>query len=235
MTLLKDIFDEEYNQGERLDVVVQDIKVEPVRQGYHPVKLITSRGEVDCHYYPAVGTQQAAVWVGGAGGGWDTPAKVLYPQLCQELVQEAIASLRIRYRYPTRLEECILDVLVGLSYLESEGIKALAITGHSLGGAVAIQAAAISPNVRTIVTLASQSYGAAPVSQLAPRCSILLLHGTDDEILSPQCSQYIYQLAQEPKHLILYPGANHGLDEVAPEVYQVVRDWVIEELRNVAI
>lgn len=39
--------------------------------------------------------------------------------------------------------------------------------------------------------------------------------------------------SQEPKRLMLYPGADHGLDEVAQEVHQVVRDWVIEKLNNV--
>lgn len=222
-------------------MVVQDIQVEPQREGYHPVKLITSRGEIDCRYYPVTGAQKGAIWVGGVGGNWDTPAQGLYPRLCQELREYdkdalgsrfAIASLRIRYRYPTELEESILDVLAGISYLEGEGIKAVALIGHSFGGAVVIQAATNSPIVRTVVTLATQSYGAAAASELAPRCSLLLVHGTADEILPPSCSKYVYQLAKEPKHLILYPNARHGLDEVSQEVHACVRDWVIENLNT---
>ena len=105
------------NQGELLEMVVQDVQVEPDQQGYYAVRLLTSRGQIDCRYYPITNAQQAAIWVGGVGGGWDTPARGLYPQLCEELMQDAIASLRIRYRYPTLLEESVLDVLAGLIYL----------------------------------------------------------------------------------------------------------------------
>jgi hypothetical protein len=86
--------------------------------------------------------------------------------------------------------------------------------------------------VRTVVTLATQSYGADATPELATRCSLLLLHGTADPVLPPVCSQHVYELAFEPKRLILYPDAAHGLDEVAGEVYQVVRDWVIEQLNR---
>jgi hypothetical protein len=152
--------------------------------------------------------------------------------LCEILRKEGIASLRVRYRNPTDLEESILDVLAGLTYLQDEGIKEFALVGHSFGGAVVIQAAAQSPGIRTVVTLATQSYGADPVTELATQCSLLLLHGSDDQVLSPHCSQYVYDLALEPKRLILYPNATHGLDEVADEVYLVVRDWIVQQLNR---
>ena len=215
------------------EMMVQDVEVEPQQNGYHPVKLITTkRSSVHCRYYPVKGTQLGAIWVGGVGGGWDTPAHGLYPRLCQELTGEAIASLRICYRYPTDLKESVLDVLAGLNYLQDEGIRSVALIGHSFGGAVMIRAAAQSEVVRTVVTLATQAYGAALAPELATRCSLLLLHGTADPVLSPACSEYVYELALEPKHLILYPNAGHGLDEVAEEVHQVVRDWVIQQLNS---
>lgn len=95
---------------QRLEMVIHDIEVSPHQEGYYPVNLKTSRGIVECRYYPVTGAQRGAIWVGGAGGGWDTPAQGLYPQLCQELMGEAIASLQVRYRYPNNLEESVLDV-----------------------------------------------------------------------------------------------------------------------------
>ncbi|MCY7276203.1 MAG: hypothetical protein LH702_21315 [Phormidesmis sp. CAN_BIN44] len=47
-----------------------------------------------------------------------------------------------------------------------------------------IQAAMLSPLVQTVITLASQSYGADFAAQLAPQCSLLLMHSTDDQILA---------------------------------------------------
>lgn len=220
-------------RGEFLEMVVEDIETDPVEDGYYPLRLITTRGVIECRYYQVSGAQKGAIWVGGVGGNWDTPASELYPRLCQELTGEAIASLRIKYRYPTILEEAVLDVLAGLSFLEAEGITAAALTGHSFGGAVVIQAAAHSPSVRTVAALSTQSYGAAVAPQLAPRCSLLLVHGRADEVLPPSCSEYVYHLAGEPKHLLLYPNARHGLDEVAEEVRHVIRDWTVGQLSAV--
>ena len=218
------------DNDETLEIVVSDIEVNPISEDYHPVKLITNRGDIECRYYRVTDAQWGAIWVGGVGGGWDTPARGLYPRLCQELMQEGIASLQLRYRHSRVLEEAILDVLAGISYLETEGIDAIALIGHSFGGAVVIQAAACVNTVVTVVTLATQSYGAAIASQLSPQCSLLLLHGLCDRILSPSCSEYVYQIAHQPKHLILYPDTDHGLDEVVEEVYQTVRNWIIEKI-----
>jgi hypothetical protein len=77
---------------------------------------------------------------------------------------------------------------------------------------------------------AKQSYDANAVCQPASPCSILLLHGTAGQVLTPACSKYVYELAHEPKRLILYQGADHGLDQVATEVHQVAHDWIVEQL-----
>ncbi|MDZ7958086.1 MAG: dienelactone hydrolase family protein [Aulosira sp. DedQUE10] len=220
---------------ESFEMIVQDVEVAPQTAEYQPVNLITSRGTIHCRYYPVQNADRAVIWVGGVGGGWDTPARGLYPLLCEKLKSEAIASLRIRYRYPTQLKEAVLDVLAGMTYLQDQGIKYIALVGHSFGGAVVIQAAAQSPNVYTVVTLATQAYGTDPASELATRCSLLLLHGLNDEILSPYCSQTVYQKALQPKQIILYPNAKHGLYEVADEVYQIVQDWIIKQLNRSSV
>lgn len=215
---------------ESFEMMIQDVEIHDRLTGYHPVKLTTSIGPIHCRYYPVENSQKAAIWVGGVGGDWDTPAQGLYPRLCEDLISQGIASLRVRYRYPTQLEQSVLDVLAGIIFLQDQGIESIALTGHSFGGAVVIRAGIESEAVNTVVTLASQSYGAGVVKELATRCSILLIHGTEDEVLPPSCSQHIYDLALEPKHLIYYPNAGHGLDEVADEVYQEVSNWVVEQL-----
>lgn len=220
-----------HDEHQLLQMVIRNIKTEPLQDGYQLIRLETNRGNIDFHYYSVPAPQRGAIWVGGVGGGWDTPANGLYPRLCQELSSQGIASLRVRYRQPTSLEESVLDVYAGISYLESKGIELVALTGHSFGGAVVIQAAAISEAVRAVVTLATQSYGAAVVSQLPPECEILLIHGTVDSILTPACSKYVYKIAHQPKRLMLYEGANHNLDEVAEEVYQVVHNYILEKLK----
>lgn len=159
------------------------------------------------------------------------PAKELYPKLCRALLAEAIASLRVRFRYPTELDEAVFDVMAGLEFLNGEGINRVALVGHSFGGAVVIRAAAQSEAARTVVTLPRQSYGASPVSKLAPDCSILLIHGKADKVLPPSSTEHVYRLAHEPKRLVLYDGAGHSLNEAAKEVYQTVRDWIVKEIQ----
>ncbi|MFQ4146449.1 alpha/beta hydrolase [Chlorogloeopsis sp. ULAP02] len=223
---MQHIYDESFER------IVRDVHVGQQQEEYYPVKLITSRGGIHCRYYPLKDTEQAAIWVGGVGGDWDTPARGLYPLLCQQLTKEGIASLRVRYRYPAELEESVLDVLAGINYLHDEGIQNFALIGHSFGGAVVIKAAIQAPDVRTVVTIATQVYGTETVADLATRCSLLLLHGTEDRVLPPDCSQRVYQLALQPKRIILYPNADHCLDQVADEVTQAVRDWIVEQLNR---
>jgi predicted esterase len=201
---------------------------------YRSITLLTnSQDSVDCRYYYTEGAKKAVIWVGGMGGGWDTPAKRLYPQLCQKLVNnERISSLRIRYRYPRDLDESLTDVIAGIKFLEHEGIQSVGLVGHSFGGAVVIEAAAaVSNMVLTIVTLSTQSYRAVEaVSKLGKGCSMLLIHGTDDDVLWPSCSSYVYEKANNLK-IILYEGAKHRLEEAAEQVHQVVYQWIVENSR----
>lgn len=205
----------------------------PVNGLEQAITLTTQRGAMECRLYRAAApTRRGAIWVGGIGGGWDTPARGLYPRLCAELTDQGIASLRVRFRNPRDLAEAVFDVRAGLSFLEERGIDRIALTGHSFGGAVVIQAAARSFAARTVVTLATQSYGAELAAQLGPGCSLLLIHGLADRVLPAGCSQYIHELARPPRRIILYPQAGHSLDEVADEVRQVVAAWIDAELRQ---
>ena len=118
--------------------------------------------------------------------------------------------------------------------MEKHGIESVRLVGHSFGGAVVIQAAttttASSDRVRTVVALSTQSYGAEGVYRLKQGSSILLIHSSDDKILPPYCSSYVYNLANDPKEIIFYRGATHGLDEAAEHVHQMVYDWLVKHL-----
>ena len=209
---------------------------ELIENDYRLVKLQTSRQEkIDCRYYACKDAKKAVIYLGGVGGGWDSPARELYSNLSRKLVSNGISSLRVRYRHPADLNECVIDVITGVKFLEyNNRIQSIGLVGHSLGGAVVIKAAAALPNIiRTVVTLSTQSYGAVEsVSELGQEgCSILLIHGTDDDdVLSPICSSYVYNKASDPKHIILFKGAGHGLEEAAEEIYQTIYHWLLEHL-----
>jgi len=113
-------------------------------------------------------------------------------------------------------------------------VERVGLVGHSFGGAVVISAAVASrkgtgPAVTAVVTLATQSYGTERVAELSPR-PLLLVHGTDDEILPPVCSLSTYRQAHEPKEIRIFQGARHGLDEVTEPLRQLVHAWLLRQL-----
>lgn len=193
--------------------------------------LRTRRGTVDVLLYDARGAKAGVLLAGGVGGGFDSPARGLYPRLGEELLRHGLSTLRVKYRNPADLEAAVWDVLAGVDFLAERGLERVALVGHSFGGAVMIDAGAQSSRVTSVVGLASQSYGTEAVSELPPR-SLLLVHGLSDTVLSPSCSISIHERAQGRKDLELIPGAGHVLDEGAERVFLCVRDWLLRELRG---
>jgi pimeloyl-ACP methyl ester carboxylesterase len=193
--------------------------------GYHALTLRTARGPVETRLYEATDPRAAVVLVGGVGGGFDSPARELYPRLGAELPGKGLAVLRLRFRNPTDLDEAVYDVRAGLRMLVESGIRRVGLVGHSFGGAVVISAAARAPEAAAVVTLATQAYGTEAVDQLSPR-PILLVHGLEDAVLPPGSSRLTFRRASQPKELSLIDGAGHGLDEAADEVHDLVRAWL---------
>lgn len=59
----------------------------------------------------------------------------------------------------------------------------------------------------------------AAVAEISPR-PIVIAHGTDDQLISPNDSRALYARARQPKDLWLVPGAGHVVAEYLPtEVY----------------
>lgn len=198
--------------------------------GCVPIKLSTDRGEIDARYYESNVPGRAVIFVGGIGGDFDSPAKGLYPRICRELLPRDISSLRIAFRHPNDLDESVLDVLAGLSFLRSEGATNACLVGHSFGGAVVIRAAVHANIVHAIVTLAAQCHGADAIAKVKQECFLLLIHGSNDQVLPPYCSSLIYEKAREPKKLLICEGAGHSLDESAEKVYMAVFGWIVGSL-----
>jgi dienelactone hydrolase len=214
------------------EMIIQEARLEPLEDNYHPLWLETNRGEIEARYYPASNVQHGVVFAPGAGGGWGEVANGLYWRLCQDLPEEGIACFRLRYRNEDDPLECILDVVAGIRYLESQGINSVALVGNSLGGMIAIYTAVAVPSVRTVVTLSTGGVGDELVASLGPRCSILLIHGTHDSLVSYKTSERLGYAAREPKRLILYKNANHFLRGVAEKVHREVHGWLVEQLRR---
>ena len=209
------------------EFILESVTAHQAVEGVEELTLNTNAGGIVARLHPAPAGAPAVVWVGGAGGGLDGPAGGLYPRLAGQLAAQGVASLRLHYRHPNHLEECVMDTLLGAEYLARQrGHRGVALVGHPFGGAVVIAAGALSEAVTAVVAMSSQTYGTDLVPRLSPR-PLLLLHGTADEILPHACSQNIYERARQPKELRLYPGCRHGLDECRAEVDHDLVSWLL--------
>jgi len=167
--------------------------------------------------------------VGGVEGGYDSPAGDLYPRLAGELAAGGISLLRVRFRFPTELEEARHDVVAGVDHLTAAGARRVALVGHSFGGAAVISAAVERPAVVAVCALSTQSYGTEAAARLGGR-ALLLVHGTEDRVLAAACSQSVFARAGEPRRLELLEGAGHTLAEAAGDVHALVGGWLRKQL-----
>ena len=193
-----------------------------------PLKIRTAEGTVRGILHPVESARGAIVMVGGAGGGVNGPAGI-YEELATRLQREGIAALRLDYRHPNDLDDCVHDVLAAIDFLHHEGVDRVVLLGWSFGGAVVITAGARSDLVVGVATVASQTYGANAVTYLSPK-SLLLLHGTGDTTLLDSCSRQLYAEAGEPKKLVLYPGDNHGINHHAADMLDTLYRWSLDLL-----
>jgi len=203
-----------------------DVQQEPVENGVEQVRLITNNGEIPGRYHTTQTGDSAVLWVFGAGGGLGGPAGGVYERLAERLAPQQIASLQLDYRRPGSLIDCVLDVLLGIGFLRSQGRRRITLVGHSFGGSVVINAGVASPAVVAVAALSSQMMGADDIAELSPR-PVLLMHGSSDEVLSDVCSRELFNLAAEPKELVLYPGCSHGLDECRDSVDRDLLEWLL--------
>jgi dienelactone hydrolase len=185
-------------------------------------------GQVHCEFYHA-GSDRAVIYMHGVGGGTHGPANIYHP-LAEELAKDDISSLLIECRYHSDLEESVSDILACIDYLDSQyHMSCIGLIGWSFGGAVVISAAATDRRVRTVVTVASQSGGTGDVDKMS--ASILLLHGTGDRTLPYSCSVDIADRAHEPKKIVLFPGADHGISQYRDKTFKLIKEWILEQLQ----
>ena len=189
----------------------------------------TNRGDFKAIIHRSPDATQAVVWVCGARGGFGGPGPGSYARLAQRFVDRGITSLRLDYRMPNDLMECVLDLVTGAAYCKETGHGPVVVVGHSFGGAVVIGAGAASDHIKGVVSLSPQTFGAGMAGMLSPR-KLLVVHGKADTRLPFRCAEQIYDWAKEPKELVLYEGAEHRLEECRDELETLLESWIPETL-----
>jgi alpha/beta superfamily hydrolase len=192
--------------------------------GSEELYLHTNHGSINSRFHESVTGNAAVVWLGGVGGGMEGPGAGLFPRMATTLAKDHISSLRFDYREPGDLMACVLDAMLAVKYMSILEKDHIVLVGHSFGGAVAINAG-IALKVTAVAALSSQTAGTEIVEYLSPR-PLLLMHGTDDQILSDTSSYDIYVRAKEPKDILLYKGCGHDLEECKQQVDTDLLFWI---------
>jgi alpha-beta hydrolase superfamily lysophospholipase len=102
------------------------------------------------------------------------------------------------------------------------------LVGHSMGGRVALRAAA-DESVRGVVALAPWLFDTEPVDQLAGR-DILIAHGTLDRITSPRASRrYADRAAAIARRMVYLPvrGDMHAMLLRLQTWHRLTRDFTL--------
>jgi alpha-beta hydrolase superfamily lysophospholipase len=134
-----------------------------------------------------------------------------------------------------------VDDVVAMCALAREhtpGERGIALRGSSMGGFMAIQAAAADGDIDAVVAICpapedfllrglrsdrfefradrermepwlEQADLRAATASLAPRTALLLLHAQGDDQVPYTISQELFEAAGEPKRLLLMPGGHH--------------------------
>jgi alpha/beta superfamily hydrolase len=206
----------------------QSVRIE---HGLEHHELFTTSGLLTVLWHGPPDAEAVLVACGGAMGGLLGPADGLYHDLGVVLAADGIGTLRVGYRAPGELAGCTLDVAAALQLAERTGAERAVTMGHSFGGAVAVRVGAALPEVVTgVVTLATQSAGCEVAGGLAGR-PLLLVHGDADELLPPECSVIVRELAGAGE-VVVVPGAGHLLREAGDLLRERLPEWVRSRLQG---
>ena len=206
-------------------LAIQEVEVTP---GLHHVEIYTRGGLLTLLWHGERTEDRYVVMGGGAMGGLLGPADGAFHDLGAAFAAQGIGVVRVSYRQPNDLGECVLDMAAAADLAGRAGGERFVTVGHSFGGAVAVGCAiALRQHVVGVVTLATQSAGCENAGLLYG-LPMLLVHGDRDEILPPMCSEVVNELAGGEGELVILRGAGHLLNQggAGDEVRRKLLEWI---------
>jgi alpha/beta superfamily hydrolase len=203
-------------------LVVQESEITP---DLHHLEVYTLKGLLTLLWHGPRDARDVVVTCGGGMGSLLGPADGIYQWLGETFVSRGVATIRVGYRKPNDLARCVHDVAAACDLSSRSGGRHFIVIGHSFGGAVAVQTAVVlGEHCAGVIGLATQSAGCEIAAELGDT-PLLLLHGTDDEILPPETSNVVQMLAGHGE-VELLPGDGHLLNKSAEHVRQRLSDWI---------
>ena len=185
------------------------------------LEIMTTNGCVVCLRHTPPGadhdgaTPFTSFFLGGALGGLSGGGGGAFQRLAKER-----GGVRIHYRLASRLDECIIDVMMVFRHLhENQGLERVALLGHSFGGGVAPAAGMmLGPHCAGVVAVAGQQFGTELIDRLEG-IPVLVIHGVNDTHIPYRSAQRVFARAKEPKAMWLIPDGDHAMSGQGDVLY----------------
>ena len=175
----------------------------------------------------------AAILLSGAGGGVSGPSGI-YLSMADKLasLQNGLPVLRMDYRIPARNKYCVTDVLAAMDYLSAQySVNRFVLVGWSFGGAPVFTVGGRDARVVACATIASQTAETDGIREVGRRgVPVLLLHGTGDRTLSPQCSERLYDMygSKGQRKVHYFDGDDHALTRNSVEAEKMLCEFIAD-------
>lgn len=175
----------------------------------------------------------AAILLSGAGGGVVGPSGI-YLSMADKLasLENGLPVLRMDYRIPARNKYCVADVLAAMDYISAQySVSRFVLVGWSFGGAPVFTVGGQDSRVVGCATIASQTAETEGVRAVGRRgVPVLLLHGTGDRTLSPQCSERLYDMygSKGQRKVHYFEGDDHALTRNSAEAESMLCEFIAD-------
>ncbi|MEM2205039.1 MAG: alpha/beta fold hydrolase [Candidatus Hadarchaeales archaeon] len=178
-----------------------------------------------------------------------------YVELAEELQRRGLSSLRFNQRSGERGKEATLtqrmeDLGRVVDFAHSLGYKRIGLMGSSLGGYMVLLLSSLYRDFQALAAWATPyNLGGLQGEELKEliedskkyplieyirgvKAPLLLLHGTEDELVPPYHSLVLFERAPPPKVLVWVEGADHRFTQ--PEkrriAVEVTAEWLERKL-----
>lgn len=154
--------------------------------------------------------------------------------------KEGYMVLTYSFRYPARTarftatmaKQTVDDLQAAVAFVRAQGAKTIVLLGASLGGmATAKVAASIQPAAMVVISapadLLEFDFQVSAAELVAITMPKLLIASEDDTIVPSAATQQMFDLAAEPKEMVVYPGSAHGVQLFATNAAAELRQRLL--------